>query len=141
MNNQIAIQDEPDVGPKVITGAQARRTAKWFNYGTLVSLVLPLPLMIFWSGLSMLVYAMTKYHPNPKVGEYTQAAAYRFYGVAGSTIVFGTFFPPKLSYYLIMWLVCALILVPWSLYDLWRINRDSWEDTVVEEAPFLPEGE
>lgn len=141
MNNQLTIHDESEIGPKVITGAEARRAAKWFNYGTLVSLVLPLPLMIFWSGLSMLVYALTRYHPNPKVGEYTQMAAYRFYGVAGSTIVLGTFFPPKLSYYLVLWFVCALILVPWSLYDLWRINRDCWEDTVVEETSFLPEGD
>jgi len=72
--------------PKIVTGDQARRAAKWFNYGTLVSLILPLPLMIFWTGMSMLIYALNRHHPNPKVGYYTQQAAYRFYGVAGTLV-------------------------------------------------------
>lgn len=141
MSDQISTFDEVEEGPKLITATQARRAAKWFNYGTLVSLVMPLPLMIFWAGLSMLIYALNKHHPNPKVGEYTQQAAYRFYGIAGSTIVFGTFFPPKISYYLVLWVICAVILVPWSLYDLRRINRDQWEDTVIVADPLLVEDE
>ena len=32
----------------------------------------------------MLVYAMNRHHPNPKVGHYTQQAATRFYAVTGS---------------------------------------------------------
>ena len=44
---------------------------------------------MLWLGLSMLVYAMNRHHPNPKVGHYTQQAAYRFYGVMDNTEVFG----------------------------------------------------
>jgi len=137
MSEHLPTFEEVDDAPKIITGAQAKRAAKWFNYGTLVSMILPLPLMIFWTGMSMLIYALNKHHPNPKVGHYTQWAAYRFYGVAGSTIVLGTFFPPKVSYYLVLWAITAIILVPWSLYDLRRINQDTWEDTVIVDDPPL----
>lgn len=127
--------EEINSEPKVITGQQARRAATWFNYGTLISLVIPLPLLIFWTGLSMLVYALNKHHPNPKVGHYTQWAAYRFYGVAGATVAVGIFFPPQLIYYLVLWAVAAIVLVPWTLYDLYQINQDTWEDTVIVDDP------
>ena len=126
--------------PKIVTGDQARRAAKWFNYGTLVSLILPLPLMIFWTGMSMLIYALNRHHPNPKVGYYTQQAAYRFYGVAGTLVVVANFFPVDIRYYIGAWIVGALILAPWSFYDLYRINKDIWVDCVVEpDEPFKDE--
>lgn len=137
MSEQLSTFEEIDDSPKIITGAQARRAAKWFNYGTLISLTLPLPLMIFWTGLSMLVYALNKHHPNEKVGHYTQWAAYRFYGIAGFTVAVGTFFPPKIVYYLVLWAIAAAILLPWTLYDLRRINQDTWEDTVIVDDPQL----
>jgi hypothetical protein len=27
-----------------------------------------------------------------------------------------------------------LILIPWSLLDLFRIQREQWQDTTIEEA-------
>lgn len=131
---------ETDNTPKIVSGASARRAAKWFNYGTLVAMAIPLPLAIFWTGMSMLVYALNKHHPNPKVGYYTQWAAYRFYGVAGFAVAVAIFFPPKIIFYLVIWAIAAVILVPWTFYDLHRINKDTWEDTVVvPDVPFVDE--
>ncbi|HUX82841.1 MAG TPA: hypothetical protein VMV35_08395 [Halothiobacillus sp.] len=129
--------NDVDTAPKIVTAASARRAAKWFNYGTLVAMAIPLPLAIFWTGMSMLIYALNKFHPNPKVGHYTQMAAYRFYGVSGFAVAVAIFFPPKIIYYLVIWAIAAAILVPWTLYDLHRINKDTWEDTIVEpDVPF-----
>lgn len=126
-----------DKEERIVTGASSRRAAKWFNYGTLVATLVPLPLGIFWTGLSMLIYALNKHHPNPKVGYYTQMAAYRFYGVAGSALAIAVFFPVNITYYLVIWAIAAVILIPWTIYDLYRINHDIWVDCVIEpHRPF-----
>jgi hypothetical protein len=122
---------------KIVSGASSRKAAKWFNYGTLVAVLVPLPLAIFWTGMSMLIYALNKHHPNPKVGYYTQWAAYRFYGVAGSAVAVAVFFPVNIIYYLVIWAIAAVILIPWTIYDLYRINQDTWVDCVIEpHRPF-----
>ena len=126
------LESESEHTPTRISGRSARRAATWFNWGNIVAMAVPLPLAIFWTGLSMLVYALNKHHPNPKVGHYTQWAAYRFYGVAGTIVAIGTFAPPSLTFYLILWAIAALIIVPWSLYDLYRIKQDTWEDTYTD---------
>ena len=128
--------DEIEPESKIVTGASARRAAKWFNYGTLVAMALPLPLAIFWTGMSMLVYALNRHHPNPKVGYYTQWAAYRFYAVAGAAVAVAVFFPPSLVYYLVIWIIAAVILVPWTLYDLYKINHDTWDDVTLTPETF-----
>ncbi|HQT42378.1 MAG TPA: hypothetical protein PLD79_00190 [Halothiobacillus sp.] len=123
--------------PKIATGASARSAAKWFNYGTLIAVLIPVPLFIFWTGLSMLIYALNKHHPNHKVGEYTQKAAYRFYGVAGASVAVAVFFPPHILYYLVIWGIAVLILIPWTLRDLYLINHDTWVDVAIEpHKPF-----
>ncbi len=118
--------------PTRISGNSARRAASWFNWGNIVAMIVPLPLAIFWTGLSMLVYALNRHHPNPKVGHYTQQAAYRFYAIAGTAVVIGTFAPPSVMFYLVLWAIAALIIIPWSLYDLYRIKQDTWEDSFTE---------
>ncbi len=119
--------------PRVVSPASARRMATLFNYGNLVAILLPLPLGIFWLGASMFVYAMNRHHPNPRVGEYTQAAAYRFYGIIGFVVVIATFFGTSLSAWLITWAIAAAVLVPWTIYDLLRIYRETWTQTIIEE--------
>ncbi|MBI1423609.1 MAG: hypothetical protein GC149_09105 [Gammaproteobacteria bacterium] len=119
--------------PTLITGASARRSAALFNYGNLIATLMPLPLGIFWLGASMVVYAMNRHHPNPRVGYYTQWAAYRFYGVVGFVVAEATFYTKGLHVWLITWAVMALILIPWTLYDLLRIYREEWQDTYREE--------
>ena len=86
-------QSENTVIGKVARGSSAKRASALMNYGNLIAILVPFPLLIFWFGASMLVYAMNRHHPNPKVGHYTQQAAYRFYGVTGFFIVIATFIP------------------------------------------------
>lgn len=123
---------------KTITAAQSRRTAAQFNWGNIIAVLIPFPLMIFWFGASMVIYAMNRHHPETKVGYYTQWAAYRFYFITGFLVVIGTLIPggrESILYYVYLWLGAILIMVPWSLYDLRRIRRDNWQDVdiTVEE--------
>ena len=119
-------------GVHMLPGRRARSAAAVFNYGNIISIIVPIPLGMLWLGLSMLVYAMNRHHPNPRVGHYTQQAAYRFYGVTGFFVAAATFIPGGgWNYYLIAWGLAAAVLVPWSIIDLIRIRRDSWEDMQI----------
>jgi len=118
------------VGIHTVPGHKARMAASIFNIGNIVAIIVPIPLGMLWLGLSMLVYAMNRHHPNEKVGHYTQQAAYRFYGVTGFFVAAATFIPGGgWDYYLLAWALAALVLVPWSIIDLVRIRRDQWQDT------------
>jgi hypothetical protein len=83
--------------PRIVPARSARTAAKLFNYGNILAVLMPFPLIIFWFGASMFVYAMNRHHPNERVGHYTQQAAYRFYAIVGALIVVGTFFPPRVK--------------------------------------------
>jgi hypothetical protein len=113
----------------VLSGRKARFAAAVFNYGNIIAMLLPVPLGMLWLGLSMLVYAMNRHHPNPRVGYYTQQAAYRFYAVSGFFVAIATFIPGGgWNYYLVAWALAAAILIPWSILDLMRIRRECWDD-------------
>jgi hypothetical protein len=121
-----------DGSGQVITGLQARRAAGHMDMGNIVALVIPFPVGVFWFGLSMLIYAFHRHHPNPKVGHYTQWAAYRFYGVVGALVPVATFFPgSSLKLWLAAWAVSAAIVIPSSVWALVKIRRDTWDDTVI----------
>jgi hypothetical protein len=123
---------------RIVSGRSARVASTLFNYGNIVAVAIPIPLGMLWLGASMLVYAMNRHHPNPKVGHYTQQAAYRFYGVAGLFTAAATFIPGSgWLYYVIAWVLAAVVLIPWSLLDIVRIHRDQWEDMEVPLAPEL----
>ena len=125
---------EDTVIGKIARGSSAKRAASLMNYGNIVSILVPFPLLIFWFGASMLVYAMNRHHPNPKVGHYTQQAAYRFYSVTGFFIVIATFIPGNgWVWHLIAWILALLVLVPWSVVDLRRIHRDRWVDIPLDD--------
>ncbi|HRD49225.1 MAG TPA: hypothetical protein PL166_06430 [Candidatus Contendobacter sp.] len=105
------------------------------NYGNLIAILIPFPLLIFWFGAAMLVYALNRHHPDPRVGHYTQQAAYRFYGVTGFFVVVATFIPGGgWIWHLIAWIVAALILIPWSILDLRRIHQEVWVDIPLDDA-------
>ncbi len=119
------------VGPGVhlLPGHKARTAASIFNYGNIIAIIVPVPLGMLWLGLSMLVYAMNRHHPNEKVGHYTQQAAYRFYAITGFFVAAATFIPGGgWHYYLVAWALAALVLIPWSIVDLIRIRADQWQD-------------
>lgn len=83
----------------------------------------------------MLVYALNRHHPNPKVGYYTQRAATRFYAITGSLVVVATFIPGGgWHYYLVAWALAALIIIPWSIVDLVRIYKDEWVDVPIDNS-------
>ena len=131
---QILESSEDTAIGKIARGASAKRAASLMNYGYIISILVPFPLLIFWFGASMLVYAMNRHHPNPKVGHYTQQAAYRFYGVTGFFVVIATFIPGNgWIWHLAAWIMAFLVLVPWSIVDLRRIRRDQWVDIPLDE--------
>lgn len=115
---------------KIVTAEASKKSARLFNYGNIASVLVPFPLFIFWFGASMFVYAMYRHHPNRRVGYYTQIAAYYYYGLAGLLVPVLTFAPGDFfkKYGLFLWLICALVLVPLSIREIIRINREEWHD-------------
>ena len=66
--------DVTPVSPQqTISGRSSRFAAMQMDIGNLVSMLLP-PLPILWFGGSMLIYALHRHHPDPRVGHYTQRA-------------------------------------------------------------------
>jgi len=102
------------------------------DIGNVIAVLLPLPLGILWLGVSVLLYALYRHHPNPKVGHYTRRAAYRLYGVVVAILPIVLLFPGEgINHWLVAWGVAALILIPWSLWSLARIRGDHWQDVVA----------
>lgn len=117
----------------VITAESSRKAAKVFNFGTIVAVLLPFPLFIFWFGASMFVYAMYRHHPNPKVGEYTQRAAYYYYALAGLLVPILTFAPKDflMEYWWALWLLCIVLVVPLAVWEIMRSNKEQWYDVTI----------
>ena len=119
---------------KMLRASESRRAAGMLNIGNIVAILLPVPLLIFWFGASMLVYAMNRHHPDKRVGHYTQQAAYRLYGVTGFFTAAATFIPGGgWTWYIVAWVAAALVLIPWSVLDLRRIRREDWADIILPE--------
>ena len=80
----------------------------------------------------MFVYAMFRHHPNTRVGYYTQKGAYYFYSLVGFLVVILTFAPRVLfediRYALLLWGLCALVLIPLSIKEIMQINREDWQN-------------
>ena len=70
---------------KVQLAKDSKKTARFFTYGNLLAITFP-ALFVLWFGASILVYAICRHHPNPRVGFYTQRAAYCYYAVAGALV-------------------------------------------------------
>ncbi|MFV2059129.1 MAG: hypothetical protein ACC653_00515 [Gammaproteobacteria bacterium] len=132
--NESKLESKLNAGYLKVSAKSARNSAGLFNIGNIVSMLLPFPLGIFWMGLSMVVYAMNRHHPDEKVGYYTQQAAYRFYGVVGFVVVVAIFFGTEIYYWLVTWALCAAILIPWSIVDLIRIRKENWQDSYFKSS-------
>jgi len=123
----------------IVSGRSSRFAAMQMDLGNLISMLLP-PLPLLWFGGSMLVYALHRHHPNPRVGYYTQRAAYRFYAVMGAIIPIGTFFPGRgITPWLVAWGVGLAVIIPWSLWSIARIRREDWPDITVPDTPLPAE--
>lgn len=142
--------------PRLITAKSARFSARLFNLGNIFALLpgmLVAPLMmlsqpgrtamifmfimmvvppILWFGISIMIYIIARHHPNPRVGHYTQQAAYRFYGMLGVVIPVGTFYGTQWELWIITGAMVGLVIVPWSIWDLIRIKREQWQDLQIE---------
>ncbi len=83
----------------------------------------------------MFVYAMFRHHPNPRVGYYTQIAAYHYYGLAGLLVPVLTFAPGDFfkDYWWALWLLCAAVLIPLSVYQMVQISREQWHDVELQK--------
>lgn len=121
---------------QVLSAKSCRFAASLFNYGNIIAVLLP-PVGLLWLAASMVIYAMNRHHPYEKVGDYTQQAAYRIYGVTGLIVAAAIFIPRDgLNYYLGIWAVSVLIILPWSILDLWRIYKDNWQDIEIEKTTY-----
>jgi len=119
----------------VVTADEAKKSAKTFHYGNIISVVIPFPFFIFWFGASMFVYAMYRHHPNNRVGFHTQKAAYYYYALAGIlvpvlTFASGDFFT---QYWWLLWGFCILALLPISVYSIIKINAEDWCDVNIKD--------
>lgn len=133
---------------ELLSGRSAKHAASVLHLGNLITILLPLfaiyswffseehsfaaliviPILVIWIGASMLLYAIHRHHPNPKVGRYTKRATHWFFAAVGGFVVVGIFFPIDARYYLGAWLLAALAIVPWSIWNLIQIARDEWSD-------------
>lgn len=118
--------------PAVVTAVSARKTAKIFYYGNILAVLIPFPVFILWFGAGILVYALLRHNPNPRVGYYTQIATYHYYGLAGGLVPVLTFAPGDffVNWWWALWIICVVVLVPLSIRQILRINREEWHDTV-----------
>ena len=140
---------------KTISAANARMFARLFNIGNLASLipgliVAPILLLseqdqagsifmfiamivppILWFGISIIIYIIARHHPNELVGHYTQQAAYRYYGMIGIVIPVGTFFGTDWQSWILMGGVVGLVLVPWSIWELIKTQKEHWQDIEI----------
>ncbi len=119
---------------KIVTAVEAKKSAKIFNYGNIFSVLVPFPFFIFWFGASMFVYAFFRHHPNPRVGYYTQKAAYLYYTLAGILVPVLTFAPGDFfyKYWWLLWGICGVFLIPVSIMDIIKINKEEWHDVEIE---------
>jgi hypothetical protein len=117
----------------IIKADEARKSAKYFIYGNIVAILVPFPVFILWFGMSIFVYAMFRHYPHPRVGYYTQIAAYHYYGLAGALVPVLTFAPGSffINYWWLLWGVCALVLLSLSIRELIKINNETWQDIEV----------
>jgi len=119
---------------KVVTAEEAKKSAKVFNYGNIAAVLIPFPLFIFWFGASMFVYAMYRHHPNSRVGYYTQIAANHYYALAGMLVPILTFAPGDffLKYGWMLWVASVVVIIPLSIREILKINKEVWQDTEYE---------
>ncbi len=117
----------------IITAKQSRFAAKVFNIGTIASVLVPFPLFIFWFGASMFVYAMYRHHPNPRVGFYTQRAAYIYYTLAGLLVPVLTFAPKEFftDYWWILWAAAIIGVVPIAMMQIVKAHKEDWDEVSI----------
>lgn len=136
---------------KTITAAQQRRDAQIFNILSCAAIVL-MPSIIptlLWIAASIFVHASIAHHPNKRVREFLYPGGYRFYGMVGALVVVLNFsgimskwFPGVIHlgplhlpmFWVWMWVLSLLVVVPLGVRDILRANYENWQDMTVETA-------
>lgn len=123
---------------KLVCASHCRRSAQIFIIGSIISVLIP-PLIMVWIAASIFIYASAAHHPDMRVGEYQRWAGYRFYGLVGTLVVVLNFSGAMKAWVgggvhllLTVWAVSLLVVVPFGIRDLIRINRENWQDMRVE---------
>ncbi len=119
---------------KIISADQQRISARIFNLASMIAVLIP-PLLMIWIAASIFAYASVAHHPNPKVVNYNRFAGYRFYGVAGAMVVLGQPIYGLIGNWyglLAIWAIFAVVVIPWGIRDLLRVQRENWQDMEVE---------
>ena len=140
---------------KIISAANALMFARLFNLGNLLSvlpglIIAPIILLteiehvsmiflfiamivppILWFGLSIMIYIISRHHPNSLVGHYTQQAAYRYYGMIGVVIPIGTFFGTDWEMWILMGGIVAVVIAPWTIWELIKAQKEDWQDIEI----------
>lgn len=141
--------------PRVLSAAACRRSARLFNLlavgTTLLSITLfslgqmlpnkkmaflpmamSLPPIMIWLAASIFVYASIAHHPDARVRHYNKWAGYRYYGLVGFMTIFANDLAQLPGGWWLVWGLFFLVLVPWSLWDIWRAGREDWRDITLE---------
>jgi len=139
----------------LVTAASCLRSARLFNYlavgTTLLSaalftlgqtmadkklaflpIAMSLPPIMIWLAFSIFVYASIAHHPDLTVRHYNKWAGYRYYAVVGTLTVFSNDLAHLPTGWPGVYALMILVLVPWSLYDIWKAGRENWQDIEVE---------
>jgi hypothetical protein len=120
----------------IIAAKDSCRAAQAFNLFS-ISAVLIAPLLMLWIAVSIFVYASIAHHPNAKVVTYNQWAGYRFYGAAGSMMVFGS---PIYHIFgnwhglLAIWVIMVIVVVPWGIWSVVKAHKEEWSEVRVGTA-------
>lgn len=126
---------------KLITAKQQMRSAQSFAFfSSLAVILMPAIIpMLLWIAASIFAYCAVACHPNPRVQAYLTKAGHRFYGLVGSLVVLLNFSSQMskaaggwLNFWLIVWAVSILVVVPFGIRDILRAKQEPWQDMQVE---------
>jgi len=140
---------------QILTAASCKRSARLFNIlavattllaaslfgmGLLVAdrklaflpMAMSLPPIMIWLAASIFVYASIAHHPNLRVRYFNKWAGYRYYAVVGTLTILSNDLAQLPTGWVGVWALLLLSLVPWALYDIWRVGREDWHDLEIE---------
>ncbi|MHB1174285.1 MAG: hypothetical protein ACYCZJ_04100 [Sulfuriferula sp.] len=124
-------------GKSTIAAKDSCRAAQTFNLLSITA-VLVAPLLLLWIAVSIFVYALIAHHPNVKVATYNRWAGYRFYGSAGSMMVFGSPIYHVFGNWhglLALWIIMFIVVVPWGIWSVIKAGKEEWLEMRIGTAP------
>jgi predicted transporter len=144
-----------EINTSIPTPASCLRQSRLFNYlvvsATLVSatlftlghmiadkklaflpIAMSLPPVMLCLALSIFVYASIAHHPNLTVRHYNKWAGYRYYAIVGTLTIFSSDLARLPTGWPGVYVLMVLVLVPWSLYDIWKAGREDWKEIDVD---------